>query len=532
MLGLNVTMKKQRNNIVRVLLFMSIGIMLYSCATTTTTMTRQSQPLLNPDDFKHYVDYFNGMEDEDIVNLIPNVESWLWMKDNIPIFECPDKDFERIYYFRWWTFRKHIKQTPNGIVMTEFIRQVGHGGLHNTISCALSHHIYEGRWLKNQDFLKEYILFWFRGQDGGPQKHFHGYSSWIDDSLYNRYLVDNDREFLLELLPDLISDYQKWEQEKLLDNGLFWQYDGRDGMEMSVSGLKIGKKYARPTINSYMYGNALAITKIAEMAGKPDIVDCFRVKAASIRELTQANLWDPHAKFFKVRFDTGLLSDAREAIGFIPWYFNLPDPGYEEAWKQVIDPNGFKAPCGLTTAERRHPRFRAHRVGGCEWDGAVWPFATTQTLISMANVLRNYKQSYVSTKDYFDALLTYAGEHQKDGKPYIGEYHDEKTGAWLRNGGKNPRSRYYNHSSFCDLVITGLVGICPQADDSIVVHPLVPADTWEWFALDNVSYHGRKVTVIWDKTGKKYKRGRGLSVFVDGKLIAHSKSLERIESKI
>ncbi len=490
------------------------------------------QPLLQTDDFKPYIDYFNDMEPEDVVNVIPNAESCSWIKNNAPLFECPDKDFERTYYFRWWTFRKHIKQTPDGLVMTEFILPVSHGGLHNTISCALDHHIYEGRWLADQDFLKQYILFWFRGQDGGPQKHFHKYSSWIGDSLYQRYLVQMDREFLLDLLPDLIADYEQWEEEKQLDNGLFWQYDGRDGMEMSVSGLKIGKKYARPTINGYMYGNALAIARMAEMVDKPDIRDRFRNKAINIKQLTQAHLWDPQAKFFKVQFETGLLSDAREAIGFVPWYFNLPDPGYEEAWLQVLDSFGFKARCGLTTAERRHIRFRAFPVGSCEWDGAVWPFATSQTLVSMANVLRNYQQPYLSSQDYFDALLTYAREHQKDDKPYIGEYHDEVTGTWLRNKGKNPRSRYYNHSTFCDLVISGLVGVCPQPDDSIVIHPLLPADTWEWFALDNVSYHGKSITILWDKTGSKYQRGQGLSVIVNGKLVAHSNSLQRIKADI
>ena len=150
----------------------------------------------------------------------------------------------------------------------------------------------------------------------------------------------------------------------------------------------------------------------------------------------------------------------------------------------------------------------------------------------MANVLRNYQQPYLSSQDYFDALLTYAREHQKDDKPYIGEYHDEVTGTWLRNKGKNPRSRYYNHSTFCDLVISGLVGVCPQPDDSIVIHPLLPADTWEWFALDNVSYHGKSITILWDKTGSKYQRGQGLSVIVNGKLVAHSNSLQRIKADI
>jgi hypothetical protein len=291
-----------------------------------------------------------------------------------------------------------------------------------------------------------------------------------------------------------------------------------------------------------MYGNAQAISKIAEMAGEKEICEKFHKKTECLKDLVQKNLWDADAKFFKVRFEDGQLSDAREAIGFIPWYFNLPDSGpvprlasgeagasFEEAWLQILNPNGFKAPFGLTTAERRHPKFRSHGVGGCEWDGAVWPFATSQTLVAMANLLRNYKQSSLSSKDYFEAILTYAKSHNKNGKPYIGEYQDETTGVWLK--GDNPRSRYYNHSTFCDLVITGLVGLCPSSVppvpsaaegsevEKIVVHPLIPAGpsgagTWKWFALDNVYYRGKKVTILWDETGEKYKKGQGLFVYV------------------
>ena len=59
-----------------------------------------------------------------------------FLSTNIPLFECPDKDFEQIYYFRWWTYRKHIKQTPDGFVITEFLPHVGWAGKHNTINCA------------------------------------------------------------------------------------------------------------------------------------------------------------------------------------------------------------------------------------------------------------------------------------------------------------------------------------------------------------------------------------------------------------
>ena len=485
--------------------------------------------VLNPENFSHYVESFNASDQEDIINLISNETSFSWMTENIPFFECPDKEFEEIYYFRWWTYRKHIKQTPDGIVLTEFLPNVKHGGIYNTISCALGHQLMEGRWLKNQRYLDEYVLFWFRSNKGAPNERFHKFSSWVADALLQRYLVNHDRQFLIDLLPDLIKDYRTWETEKLSESGMFWQFDVRDGMEESISGSRKAKNL-RPTINSYMYGNAMAIAKIAEMSGDRETNKVFTDKANHLKTLILNQLWDKESNFFKVRLESGELSDAREAIGFIPWYFNLPGVEHGKVWLQVLDTTGFKAPYGLTTAERRHPQFRSHGVGTCEWDGAIWPFATTQTLVGMANLLRSQERAVLSKKDYFEALMTYARAHHKNGKPYIGEYLDEKSGAWLK--GDNPRSRHYNHSAFCDLVITGLVGLIPRDDNVIEINPLVPPDTWEWFVLDGLFYHGKAITILWDETGEKYKRGKGLFIIVDGKEIAHSLNLELLYGKM
>lgn len=212
--------------------------------------------------------------------------------------------------------------------------------------------------------------------------------------------------------------------------------------------------------------------------------------------------------------------------------FELPDAGkgYETAWKQLPDPRGFRAPFGITTAERRHPQFRSHGVGTCEWDGAVWPFATSQTLGALANVLRDYPRSVVTSRDYFDAFLTYVHSHHADGKPFIGEYLDEVTGDWIN--GKDGRSRYYNHSTFADLLITGVIGLRPRADDLVEVWPLLPAETWDWFCLDGVKYHGRTLAIVWDKDGTRYDRGAGLRVLADGKEIVRSEKLERSTGRL
>ncbi len=479
--------------------------------------------VLKPAGFYRYVEHFNAMENENVTNFVPNAAAWNWLQKEIPLFECPDREVEEIYYFRWWSFRKHLERTPDGFVFSEFLTRP------LPVSSALGHQIAEGRWLHDQKYLDDYVRYWLRSPVGRTQ--LHKYSGWLEDALYQRYLVTDDQGFLVSLLDDLTRDYRQWEQERLATNGLFWQYDVRDAMEESISGSRTNKNL-RPPLNSYMFANARAIASVAQLAGNQKVAGEFAAKAAQLKKLVQEKLWDPEAKFFEVLRDDGKFSGAREEIGFIPWMFELPDAGkgYEAAWAQLTDPQGFSAPYGITTAERRHPQFRSHGYGHCEWDGAVWPFATSQTLTALANVLRDYPQDYVTAGDYFDAFLTYVRSQHAGGKPYIGEYLDETTGQWIN--GKDGRSRYYNHSTFADLLITGVVGLRPQVDDRVVVQPLLPEGTWDWFCLDGVKYHGRLLTVIWDKDGKHYGRGPGLMVLADGKEIAHSDKLESVNGKL
>jgi hypothetical protein len=519
-------------------------------ATWTTRVWAEPSPYNRPavlatDSFKHYVDQFNREDEELYVNSIPNVRAWDFLKANIPLFECPDKEFERTYYFRWWTYRKHIKQTPDGWVVTEFLPNVPWSGKHNTICCPAGHHFYEGRWLRDPSYLNDYAYFWFHG--GGNPRH---YSFWAADAIYAHYLVHRDKQVPVDLLDDLVANYEAWEKSRLTTDGLFWQIDDRDGMEVSVGGS--GK---RATINSYMYGDAIAISRIAELAGKEDLVRRFRQKAASLRTLVQTRLWDDEAKFFKtLPRESETLVDVREQHGYTPWYFCLPEPGrgYEAAWKQLMDSAGFYAPFGPTTAEQRHPRFRLSYEGHeCQWNGPSWPFATSVTLTAMANVLNSYDQNAITQGDYFRMLRIYANSHRltrEDGSvvPWIDENLNPHTGDWIartrlktwNNGawsdpkGGKERGKDYNHSSFCDLVVSGLVGLRPRADDIFEVNPLVPEEEWNWFSLDNVAYHSHILTIVWDRDGSRYGKGKGLTVLVDGRAIAHSDKLTRVTGRI
>lgn len=500
--------------------------------------------VLDTDKLKTYVERFNA-DDEELYAHIPNAEAYDFLKDNIPLFECPDDDFERTYYFRWWTYRKHVKETPDGYVITEFLPEVSWSGKHNTISCPAGHHFYEGRWLREPVYLDDYAKFWL-SKGGQPRR----YSFWIADAYYARHLVAPNEELLVDLLDDLILNYEAWESAKLGAKGLFHQIDDRDGMEVSIGGSGY-----RATINSYMYGDAVAIARIARMAGRDQLAETYQGKAAQIKSLVLSKLWDEDAGFFKVlNRDTLQLADVRELHGYTPWYFNLPEAGqgYERAWAQLMNSKGFHAPYGPTTAEQRHPGFKISYQGHeCQWNGPSWPMATSVTMTALANVLNNYEQDAISKRDYFETLQIYTRSHihqRDDGtilpwidenlNPYTGDWISRtrlkhwKDGTWSEQKGGKERGKDYNHSSYNDLIITGLIGLRPRPDNILEVNPLLPTEVWDYFCLDELNYKGRVLTIIWDRSGEKYGRGKGLTILVDGKKVAHSQKLERLTAAL
>lgn len=216
----------------------------------------------------------------------------------------------------------------------------------------------------------------------------------------------------------------------------------------------------------------------------------------------------------------------RELVGYIPWYFRLPGLDKDFVFSQLFETDGFSAPFGLTTAEQRHPRFMFFHSHECLWNGYVWPYATAQTLTAAANVIRNRGDDAPISADAFYALLRqYALSHRikdEDGteRDWIDEDMDPFTGRWyardelLRRrwhllGGVPERGKDYNHSTFCDLVLSGLLGIHLE-DGELLADPILP-DTWDYFMVTGLTQDNW--TVIYDKDGSHYGKGTGLRCF-------------------
>ena len=202
---------------------------LSGCATAA-----DKTPLVPAALFAPHIAKFNTMEPETVVNAVPNAEAQTWLEANVPRFACPDPQLEETYWFRWWALRKHLRRDEGTgrWVFTEFITRA------RPVSSALGHDLMEGRWLREQLWHDDYVLFWLRGgKDGQPEERFHRYSQWMHHALWSRWLVTQDTATLTGLLDELVADYRRWETERVRPDGLFWQADVWDAIHLEVYGV-------------------------------------------------------------------------------------------------------------------------------------------------------------------------------------------------------------------------------------------------------------------------------------------------------
>ncbi|TDB69653.1 RICIN domain-containing protein [Micromonospora sp. KC721] len=618
--------------------------------------------------------------DEDGILAAHGLDEPQWYKDNIPFLDTPDTKINDVYYYRWSTHKRALRYTVpgTGYISTEYDQPVWYsrGDSYSGLVDAAGYHILDGRWLRDRTYTDDYLEYWLRGSGVGSNR---GFSEWVASAAYQRYLATGDATQLKAYLPQFIALYKKWDSnftQNITVNGaattddLYFQSPLSDATEYTETSMRSTDWFGgglgyRPTINSYMYAAAQAISKIATMTGDTTTANDYAAKAAALKAGVQNSLWDPQRQFFMHVYNNHSSNSGiawtrttwREAMGFAPWAFGLPDPQYSVAWKQLTDPQRFAGAYGPYTLERVHdfeaeqatvsranirtassasngqyvgqidfsdshvtftvnapgagtypvniyyanatgatsthnlyvngattPMTVSYPVTGawgsfsnsqvvtvqvpmkagantlkfmkgatgyaeldritanpyfnyqaypatqnfddtncCHWNGPSWPFATSATLTGLANLLQDYPaQSHVTKQTYNTLLSQFAALQYKNGKPYIAEAANGDTGEWVYDAVNF--SEHYNHSSFVDLVLSGLLGIKPQADNTLVLKPLVP-DGWNYFALQNLPYHGHTYTIVWDRDGTRYNNGSGLQIFQDGTRIHQSASL-------
>ena len=495
-----------------------------------------------------YVRRFNEKDDERYKNAIPNSAAEAFLLKNAPRFACPDKDIERTYYFRWWTFRKHLRNNLGFWTVTEFLPKVYWSGKDNTIVGPAGHHLREGRWLRDPKFMRDDATFWLSDKDA---THRWLYSSWLFTGTRQIAEVSGEDDLPARLLDDAVAYYDRW--EKGVDrHGARMGGDGRGGFlsldACEGSECSLGGDGYKPLFACAMWSEAKSIAAVARSCGRTALSEAFEAKAETNRLSILARCWNEDLAFFVTTPTNGVLGKVRELHGYAPWYFGVPTDKVPD-WLQLMDPNGFAARYGLTFPERRAPGFVLDYKGHeCKWNGPSWPFATSIALTAFANDLQDSSERAANPLmlTSFGLLMRqYAAQHvlrrvdaktgEESAVPWIDENLNPDTGEWLARriildtpsmvkAFARERGKDYNHSTFCDLVISGLVGFRPNGAKGFEVKPLCPR-SWPFFTLENLRYRGHDVSIRW-------RSGSGLLAEVDGKVVARRADLGSLEVRL
>ena len=470
-----------------------------------------------------------------------------WYSERIPFIETPDDQINEIYYYRWEVMKTHLTygSPETGYMFTEFMDRPFWSGTYGGISCPLGHQLSEVRWLKDARIIDDFARYWI-DTDGAKERN---YSNWYGYGIWHIHEVWGDSTWAVSMLPYMEEQLSGWMDTNWdADHGLFYKSGHDDGMEININSRQTSDDWTvegyRPTLNSYLYGDLMAMAQVADLAGDTDKRSRYSEQAQALKQRVVEELWDADRQFFfhqfkgdhppgikdkSLTYETGPFAghpNGRELMGYVPWQFHLPDEEHAAAWQFLMDENHFRADYGPTTVSQSDTLFMLTERC-CVWSGQSWPYATTQTLAALANVLQSGVDAPVTNNDYTELLQTYTRTQYKDGRPYIAESANPYTGSWFGNDMPN-HSEHYSHSGYVDLVISGLLGIIPRANGLLLINPLTPEE-WDWFAAEGLRLHGHDVDVVWDRDGSKYGLGAGLRVRIDNREVASRETMGRLE---
>ena len=81
-------------------------------------------------------------------------------------------------------------------------------------------------------------------------------------------------------------------------------------------------------------------------------------------------------------------------------------------------------------------------------------------------------------------------------------------------------------------MIRGICGVQPAEDNLLIMNPLLPEGLWDYFLLEELPYKGHKITIVYDKDGTKYGKGKGFWVEEEGSVLGRQQELKEMMVKL
>ncbi|MFF2446366.1 Ig-like domain-containing protein [Neobacillus sp. NPDC058068] len=461
-----------------------------------------------------------------------------WWSENVPYIDIPDQNIKKMSYYR--TFLNRFNYLDANIPGNDFqfpVSLEGVLGYNNAIQLTQPMHMQDlkyfrnpiysyGNWVSSGESSKYSA---FQDNPGDPAHWNNTYEQWIADEAWEAYKVHGGDTKILNNLARYAEGDVKGQLDKFDTNKNYLvQYDwgsltGNDADAVALNWRN--RDQERTDQSAFNYSSALAAAEAYKIIGNDQKAKEMSDLAENIKKAILTTLWDDsegeNGKVFKQKdIQSGELVPWKDQQNFSPFTQEVvPNTdNYKKALRFYADKNQFPIMPFFTANQADKKLAVAAGRGGSNNFSNI--NSTLQARL-FATAIRKYPSEYI-TPDMYRKLIEWLtwtqyvnGDNRYPDNNEFWNSFDDKTKtlnyrSWIHHNILGA----YNFS-----LIEDIAGMQPRTDETLELWPIDMG--YDYFTVNNLSYHGSDLTIVWDKPdGKKHYENapEGYSVYLDGEL--------------
>jgi len=487
-----------------------------------------------------------------------------WWADNVPYLETPSPELDKSLFYRWWLLRTNFLDANipgNDYQFPTTIEGVFGQAYNNAIVLTVGMFIDDlkyfrdptsayGSWISAGEVARSAA---YVDNPGNPNNWSASYANYISESAWESYRLHGGDSSIAAKLAEYAEDDIEG-QLKTFDgngNGLIeytnpaWTGNDVDAVSFSWRGPDPWHSLAmdRPE-SAYLYSGAVAAAQAYRLAGNETAAQRMEAQAAKTKKSVLDVLWeDKRATPDESGFYGDMIKGSYAANGYggtagekIPWkevnmFYPytvglMPKPGdadfdekYLKAFRLFVDSDEY-SPFPFFTANQADAKARAQRDPGRVYSNNFSTINSTVMFRLLSSAIRDYPNDFL-TSDYYKKLLSWNAWASYEKGDVTRQNENEFWAHGSAAGGGDIKYRSWIHQTQLGTtnftVIEDAMGLQSRTDDKLEVSP-IDID-WDHFAANNIRYHDRDVSIVWDAPGgeRHYPDSpEGYSVYIDG----------------
>lgn len=482
-----------------------------------------------------------------------------WWADNIPYIETPEPNIDKTVFYRWWLSRFNFIDANMPGNTYQFPAAIeGVLGYNNSIVLTTCMFINDLKYLRDPTYAygswvaagetsksRQYV-----DNPGGTSWN-NSYTQYITDAAWESFKVHGGpadiaaaigtygRNDVNALIGAKNSSFNR-NGNKLID----WDWASMTGNDSdAVSFFEHEREPMDRAESAWVWANAKAASEAFATAGNSEGAEAMSRTADEIRSQILGQLWNPDTKLIQHKFigeHNGQFAKWKENNNYYPYAAGLmPAQGdadykddYESALRLFADADEFPV-FPFYTANQKDVKARAEANPGKTYSNNFSVINSVPLFRIYAQGIRRYHASdkgYIS-KEMFKKLLYWnAFAHYQGGDNRYPDQNEFWNTATAEHGGRIDYRSWIHHTQLGTTnwtLIEDVAGLVPRQDSTIELNPIaIPG--WNYFTINNLSYHGQDMTIVWDRDGSHYHGPAGFSLYLSGRRVMTSDKLTHV----